>query len=113
MNLGPGLPVDVQGYLAYVFRDTNYIRDLTEIDDSLVLNNSLPSETYLEIADELFPLLVRIFSPYRASIILDEDLTLDGWEIAKELGRLSGKDEDGRDGVVRIPPVGYFDRACC
>lgn len=113
VNLGPGLPDNVQGYLAYVFRDANYSRDLAEFDDRLILNISVESKKYPEIVNELFPLLVRIFAPYRASIILDEDLILDDWEVANERGRLSGRDEDGRDGVVRIPPVGYFDREFC
>ncbi|MEZ6136185.1 MAG: hypothetical protein R3C53_14925 [Pirellulaceae bacterium] len=113
VNLGPGLPDNAQGYVAYVFRDANYSRDLAEFDDRLVLDIRVASKEYREAVNELFPSLVRVFEPYRASIILDEDLALDDWESANERGRQTGKDEDGRDGVIRIPPVGFFDNAFC
>lgn len=114
VNLCPGFPDNIQAYVAYIFRGATYSRDLAEFDDRLVLDIQVASEEeYLNTVNELFPALVRVFEPYRASVILDEDLALDDWESANEKGRQTGKDEDGRDGVIRIPPVGYFDNVLC
>lgn len=113
VNLGPGLPRNVTGYVSYVFRDPSYSLDTAEFDDRLILDASVEQPDYELMAVHLFPILVEGFRPYRAGVVIDEELALDDWDRAIEIFQASGRDADGRDGVIRIPPVCFFDNELC
>ncbi|MEO1170980.1 MAG: hypothetical protein AAFX94_02860 [Myxococcota bacterium] len=53
--------------------------------------------------------MISAFQPYRASVITDEDIALDDWDLAVAKSATSGRDEDGRDSVLRIWPLSFFD----
>lgn len=114
INLGSGLPDSIYGYVAYVYRNANYIRNIAEFDDRLIFTaENLESIFYSLLVSSYFPSLIKAFAPYRAIINLDEDLALDDWDKVIEMGVSEGNDLDGRDGVFRIWPVSYYDRNLC
>lgn len=108
IDLSRALRTHGPGYVSYVFRSKDYIRDTAEFDDRLVVQLR-SSEDLLDFVCEL----VEAFGPYRATVEFDEDLCLDDWEDAVAAGRTSGRDEDGRDGVWRIAPLAFYDAELC
>ena len=122
-DIGDGLEVQVdlrhwlatalQGYVAYVFRSRAYLRDESEFDDRMVLGFDIAKQDYHQLVYDAFPAYAGAFEAYRGTIVLDEGLAIDDWERAADVGRSSGKDLDGRDGVFRIGPVNFLDRELC
>lgn len=110
VNLSHGL-IGGRGYVAYVYRSPDYIRDTAEFDDRLIIefdDSCLPG-----VLEGFLDAFVRVFRPYRAALEFDEDLVLDDWDAAVERSHVTGRDEDGRHGVWRIAPRCYFDGEFC
>jgi len=113
VSLTPGLKNGFVGYVAYVYRSSQYTGNTAEFDDRLVLEGDVDSAIYRRAVGDLFPVLIEAFQPYRAAVIQDEDLALDDWDAASEIARESGIDADGRDGIVRFSPVCFYDDELC
>jgi hypothetical protein len=113
VNLNSELPSDATGYAAYVLRDSGYLGDSALYDDRCVLEFRVDERSFPSLALEGFPAYVQAFRPYRAQVVLDEDMALDDWDEAIARKAKSGRDEDGRDGVVRIWPVAFYDAELC
>lgn len=113
VNLGSRLPSDATGYAAYVLRDPAYLGDSALFDDRCVLEFEVDERSYRDLARVGFRGYVEAFRPYRAQVLLDEDLALDDWDEATVRKASSGRDEDGRDGIVRVWPVAYYDAELC
>jgi hypothetical protein len=101
------------GYVSYVFRNEAYLRDNAEFDDRMEI--SIPSDdaVYGRFVREAVPTFIRSFRPYRAVMNMDADRALEDWDESIELGRRTGRDEDGRDGMFRIRPVSFMDHEMC
>lgn len=122
-DIGDGLEVQVdfsqtltsamRAYAAYVFRGESYLRDEAEFDDRMVLEFDIGKQDYQRLVCDGFPAYVDAFEAYRGTVVLDEELAADDWEEVSRLSRTLGKDLDGRDGVFRIAPVGFFDHELC
>ena len=113
VNLGSRLPSNATGYVAYVLRDFDYLGDSAVSDDRCILEFIVGDRSYRDLARVGFRAYVEAFRPYRAQLTLDEDLALDDWEQAIARRTVSGRDEDGRDGIARIWPVAYYDAELC
>jgi hypothetical protein len=113
LDLSPLLGEGLAGKLTYVLRDAEYSRDEAHFDDVLAVDFDPHRIEYGELAGQVFARYVQAFLPYRGSIILDEGLANEDWERVLELQESTGKDIDGRDSVLRLGPVNYFDRALC
>ncbi len=107
-SMGPG----IKATITYVFRAATYLRDEGHYDDCFFVDFEAPAD-YRTFVLEVFPAYVKAFEPYRAAVVLDEDLALRDWAQVVELRRATGKDVDGRDSVFRMGPVNYFDREFC
>ena len=102
-----------QGVLSYVLRSDKYLRDESEFDDLMIVGCEFAQPEFEVVVRTVFRLYIEAFTPYRATIILDTQLYGQEWPTIVRLGKDSGKDADGRDGVYRINSVNYFDRELC
>jgi len=109
VDLSPGIALG-SGYVAYVFRSPAYHSDTGLFDDRLIIE--LDAGSGLN-AHEVLSGLVAAFHAYRGEIEMNEDLALDDRDAAVARGLVTGRDEDGRHGVWRIPPLGFFDDELC
>jgi hypothetical protein len=113
VNLTPYLGLGIAGGLLYKLRSSEYLRDEAEFDDLLLLEIDSTHVDYRSLVQIAFPAYVQAFTPYRGTIVLDQQLSADEWPEIVRLGAETGRDVDGRDGVYRINPVSYFDRELC
>ncbi|MDH3349309.1 MAG: hypothetical protein OEM02_14575 [Desulfobulbaceae bacterium] len=107
------LGAGVSGRLVYVFRDRNYLKDSSQYDDCMFIELNPELIPYKELVNRMFIDYVRLFEPYRATIILDEELALDDWDIISEMREDAKIDVDGRDTIYRLNSVNYFDELLC
>jgi hypothetical protein len=122
-DIGDGLAVqvefapdpsnDIGGYISYLFRSDAYLKDHAQYDDLMIVEFDPEKVDFAYVAQTVFPAYVHAFGAYRATIIIDEDLALDDWDVICAKNRETGFDVNGRDGVFRITPVNYFDRELC
>jgi hypothetical protein len=104
---------DIGGYISYPFRSEAYLRDKAQYDDLMIVEFEPEKVDFAHVVQTVFPLYVKAFKAYRATIITDEDLALDDWDMICEISEETGLDVNGRDGVYRIASVNYFDRELC
>jgi hypothetical protein len=122
-DIGDGLAVQIEfapdpsneigGYISYLFRSDVYLKDHAQYDDLMIVEFDPEKVDFAYVMQTVFPKYVHAFEAYRATIIVDEDLALDDWDVICEKNRETGFDVNGRDGVFRITPVNYFDRELC
>ena len=113
VDISSCLAFEIQGAVSYASRMPAAIMDKAISDDSLVLLFNLDLVDFKKCCCNIFPEVVRRFSPYRAAVITDLDQDLDDFEeIVREAQKLR-KDVDGRDSVFRIQTVNYFDNLMC
>lgn len=113
VDVSRGLSGDAIAGLAYVHRGADYLQDKALFDDRFVATLHVDSVGYAAFVNAGLEYLLEAFRPYRAQLILDEDLALDDWDAAIAKGGATGKDEDGRDGMIRLWPVVFFDDELC
>lgn len=113
VDLGPALSRGGAGYVAYVHRSPDYTADQALYDDRLILGFSLSQEEYGDLLGSALVCLLEAFAPYRVQVISDRGLMLDDYDVTLELAGVSGKDEDGRDGVARLWPATFLDDELC
>lgn len=113
VDVSKGLPGDAIASLAYVHRGADYLQDKALFDDRFVATLHVDSDVYADFVNAGLGRLLEAFRPYRAQLILDEDLALDDWDAAIVKGGVTGKDEDGRDGMIRLWPVVFLDDELC
>jgi len=112
-DLSPCLASGIKGAISYASRLIAAVQDKAISDDSLILKFDSDEIDYQRFSSEIFPEIVKVFSPYRATIIIDLDQDLDDFEDIVEESQKTGKDVDGRDTVYRFNPVNYFDDLMC
>ncbi len=61
----------------------------------------------------VLPKLLEIFGAYRAALETDADIAAADHSRLVTLYRGRGPDRNGRDGVIRIWPVNFFDEVLC
>jgi hypothetical protein len=113
VDVSEGLPGDAIASLAYVHRGTDYLQDKALFDDRFVATLQVDDGRYAEFVNAGLGPLLDAFRPYRAQVVLDEDLALDDWDVAIARSGKTGKDEDGRDGMIRLWPVVFIDDELC
>lgn len=113
VDVSKGLPGDAIASLAYVHRGADYLQDKALFDDRFVATLHVDGDGYAEFVNAGLGHLLDAFRPYRAQLILDEDLALDDWDAAIAKSGDTGKDEDGRDGMIRLWPVVFLDDELC
>ena len=113
VDVSKGLPGDTIASLAYVHRGADYLQDKSLFDDRFVATFHVDGDEYADFLNAGLEHLLDAFRPYRAQVILDEDLALDDWDLAITKSVDTGKDEDGRDGIIRIWPVIFLDDELC
>jgi hypothetical protein len=99
--------------LAYVHRGSDYIQDRALFDDRFMATVRVDQDGYSTLVNRRLQAFLHAFEPYRAQLILDEDLALADWDAAIATNATTGKDEDGRDGMIRLWPVSFFDDELC
>lgn len=112
-DLSPCLANGIRGAISYASRLPAAIADKAISDDFIVLQVDTALVDFLVLCRSIFPEIVRVFQPYRASVVTDLDLDLDDFDEISSQARRTGLDIDGRDSVYRLHPVNYFDRAMC
>lgn len=105
-KLGKG----IAGHITYSLRHEDYLRDNAQYDDSLILEFDPKKIDVTVIPEVLIPALVSSFNAYRVSVE-DIDLAMSDWEAIKEMVEKTGCDVNGRHGVFRFSPMGFYDRA--
>lgn len=103
----------MNGAISYSSRLVGAIKDKAVSDDTLTLEFESDDIDYHWFRKEIFPKLVKAFSPYRATIITDLDQDLDDFEDIVDEAYKTEKDVDGRDTVYRLNSVNYFDDLMC
>ena len=111
-NLSPCLNTGITGGILYAPRYAVEI-DQAMYDDSIILEFDSDKIDFYLLAYNIFPEIVKFFSPYRAAIVTDIDQELDDFEEIVQLSQNTDKSADGRDNVFRLKPVNYFDDLMC
>lgn len=89
------------------------IPDVAMYDDSLVIVVDPEKVDYSRLVITSFATMVYAFGAYRAQTVLNRELDHEDHDRAVKLHRTWQSDIDGRDGVLRIGPVNFFDRELC
>lgn len=112
-DLSTVLNSNFAGQITYTYRNPEAMVDKAVADDTLFLFFDTSEVNYQNFVKDVFPDFITLFSAYRATIILDEDLALDDYDAIVEVAENSEKDIDGRDTIYRINPINYFDNELC
>lgn len=113
VDLSPGLIAPISGAISYASRLPRAVVDRATSDDVLVLAFDSDAVDVVRFSSQVFPEIVKIFSPYRAAVVDDLDRELDDHELIVQESQRTGSDVDGRDTVWRFHPVNYFDNVLC
>ena len=111
VDLSSALAHPISGYAAYVFRSSKYTGTSAEFDDRVILKISASEEQCHCLTSEIMVGFVIAFEAYRAAALVDRDLAVSDWQAAVEKGRETGRDCDGRDGIMRFWPNCFYDEA--
>jgi hypothetical protein len=112
VDIRGALPFAKKPSVVYPIRNASYLRDAAQYDDFLSAEFDPDKVDFARLALEAFPAYVGAFQCYRAAIYSDATAIADFPRIVEQ-SESTGKDVDGRDGVYRINPVNFFDRALC
>jgi len=105
-------PRGLRSYITYSLRSDQYLRDVAEHDDKVVIELK-PQDLNLSLfIKEILPHYIECFDCYRASII-NRDLSTGDWSVIVDEYNSTGKDIDGRDSVYRINEINFYDRELC
>jgi hypothetical protein len=113
VDLSPCLEPGIKASISYASRLSGSIVDKAISDDFLTVQLDLNNANYEEFCNNIFPIVIKVFEPYRAAVITDLDLDLDDYEEIVEEAQRTGLDVDGRDTVYRFYPVNFFDDTLC
>ncbi len=113
VDVSKGLPNGAVASLAYVHRGADYLHDKALFDDRFVATLHVDRPQYANLVNSCLWPILEAFRPYRTQLILDEDLALDDWDAAITKSGDTGRDEDGRDGMIRLWPVVFLDDELC
>ncbi len=112
-DISPCLISGIKGAFSFASRLPAAIVDKAISDDSITLKFDSDAIDFQWFGNEIFPEIIKAFSPYRAAIVTDLEQDLDDYEDIVEESRCTGHDVDGRDTVFRFYPVNYFDNSLC
>lgn len=112
-DLSSCLADGIKGAISYASRLPAAIADKAISDDFITLRFDTSRVNFQGFCSNIFPEIVRVFRPYRASVVSDLDLDLDDFEEVASEARRTGFDIDGRDSVYRLHPINYFDHEMC
>ena len=103
----------LKGFVAYCLRKDTYLGpDEAFYDDVFIVDFDPSKVDYGSFVRSVFRLYVEAFDAYRATIREENIVAEDQSEIVRR-ARTSDKDVDGRDGVLRISAVNYYDALLC
>ncbi|MBL8535998.1 MAG: hypothetical protein JNM59_01200 [Hyphomonadaceae bacterium] len=68
---------------------------------------------YAGFCQTIAPRAIEAFGAYRAAMITDHERSITDWDIVRHEMIEHNRSIDGRDGVIRIWPVSYFDETLC
>ena len=105
-------PRGLRSYLTYSLRSDQYLRDVAEHDDGVIIEFKPKDLDLSFFVKEVFPRYIESFDCYRASVI-NRELSRDDWTAVSEKMNSTGKDVDGRDGVYRVNEINFYDRELC
>jgi hypothetical protein len=112
-DLSTCLVSGVTGAVLYASRMPKSIQDRAMSDDVLTLRVEGDAVEWGDFTRRVFPAVVTVFSPYRASVITDPDQEVLDFDAICDEAERTGRDIDGRDSVFRFWPVNYFDDLLC
>jgi len=113
VDLSSCLENGIKAAISYASRLPGSIVDKAISDDFMTIQLDLEYVNYEGFCENIFPIIVREFQPYRAAVVTDLDLDLDDFEEIIEEAQRTGLDVDGRDTVFRFYPMNYFDNKLC
>jgi hypothetical protein len=105
-NLSPCLGSKITGGILYASRYDSFI-DRAISDDSIILEFDSDMVNFKYFSNTIFPLLVKAFSPYRATIITDIDQDLDDFEKIVQEAQDSGLDHSTGQKLEKITKKGF------
>jgi len=111
-DLSSALGNGIKGHSVYVLRSADYLQDKAQYDDNVAIKFDPKKINFNYLVEEIFPLYIKAFLPYRATIQSSDIANADWPEIADKCNSTE-KDVNGRDGVYRINAVNYYDRELC
>lgn len=112
VDLDGVLGLGLKGDIIYQFRGEEYLRDIAQYDDSLAIEFNPKKIDYVNLVKNVFPILVKAFECYRATIY-EKKIARSDWREIVKLSRSTGKDVNGRDGVYRVNAVNFYDNELC
>lgn len=118
-DLTPALAFGFSGSVRYISRTALENADDASFDDSLTIGINLDQITdtrdfdYRIFARSLAPRVIEAFGAYRAKMNTDEARAVSDWDMVRHEMIEHNRSIEGRDGVIRIWPVSYFDDTLC
>ena len=114
LELRKALRAGLGGEVGYCLRFAGAINDdRSARDDCLLFGMDRRKVDYPSFCGTILPELVGIFRPYRVRVVCDEPVERADWTAAVAIYQQSRRNADGREDVLRIWPVSYFDDLLC
>jgi hypothetical protein len=103
----------IGGQISYAPRFPGYVCDDAKSDDILLVYFDPSIIDTGAFCRDALPQMIKIFHPYIARFETDQEVALEDWDVIQEQSQDFGRRLDGRHGVYRIWPVGFFDELLC
>jgi hypothetical protein len=118
VELWQGLRHGFGGGIDYKSRTSLPNTDQAMNDDRLTIaprldQIGLADFDYGRFCREIAPRVIEVFGAYRAAMVTDHERSVRDWNIVRHEMIEHNRSLDGRDGVLRIWPVSYFDDTLC
>ena len=84
-------------------------KDVSKADDFIRIRLDTDKIDYAAFCTVTLPRLISIFGSYRGYVETDEKVRAADWEIVRQQSRKTSRNIDGRDSILRIWPVCWFD----
>jgi hypothetical protein len=110
LDLRKALRDGLSGQIVYMPRFAGYLsKDVAKADDTTRIRLDTDKIDPAAFCNETLPQLITIFGSYRGYVETDAKVRAADWEIARQETRKTGRSTDGRDSILRIWPVCWFD----
>jgi hypothetical protein len=110
LDLRKSLRDGLSGQVVYMARFAGYLsKDVAKADDTIRIRLDTDKIDHAAFCGTTLPQLIAVFGAYRGYVGTDPKVRAADWEIVRQQSRATGRNIDGRDGILRIWPVCWFD----
>ena len=110
LDLRKALRDGLSGQIVYMPRLAGYLsKDVAKADDWMRIRLDTDKVDYAAFCTRTLPQLIALFSSYRGYVETDAKVRAADWQIVRQQSRQTSRNIDGRDSILRIWPVCWFD----